>query len=129
MDNESKLRMTKQRQIILQELRKVTSHPTADEVYQMVRKRMPKISLGTVYRNLEILSGMGHVQKISVGGTQKRFDGDISLHSHIRCHDCGRVADLDFKLEPAIESEATKLTDFSILGHRLEFIGLCPDCK
>lgn len=129
MKIENQMRMTKQRQIILEELRKVTSHPTADEVYQMVRKRMPKISLGTVYRNLEILSSLGNVQKISVGGTQKRFDGDISLHSHIRCNECGRVADLDLKLESAIESKANKLTDFSILGHRLEFIGLCPDCK
>lgn len=129
MTVEDRMRITKQRQIILEELKKVTSHPTADEVYHMVRKRMPKISLGTVYRNLEILAGLGHIQKLSVGGTQKRFDGDISLHSHIRCRECGRVADLNIKLDSQIENEASRLTDFVILGHRLEFIGICPACK
>ncbi|OGR05167.1 MAG: transcriptional repressor [Deltaproteobacteria bacterium RIFOXYD12_FULL_50_9] len=129
MSDANRMRMTKQRQIILEELKKVTSHPTADEVYQMVRRRMPKISLGTVYRNLEILAGLGHIQKLSVGGTQKRFDGDISLHSHIRCRDCGRVADLNLKLESHIETEAARFTDFVVLGHHLEFIGICPECQ
>ncbi|MCJ7604005.1 MAG: transcriptional repressor, partial [Desulfobulbaceae bacterium] len=76
MEAKNKLRMTKQRQVILEELRKVKTHPTADDMYQMLRKKMPKISLGTVYRNLEILSESGIIQKLDVGGTQKRFDGD-----------------------------------------------------
>ena len=95
MEAKNKLRMTKQRQVILEELRKVKTHPTADDMYQMLRKKMPKISLGTVYRNLEILSESGIIQKLDVGGTQKRFDGDISIHSHVRCVDCGRVGDID----------------------------------
>ena len=70
-----KSRMTHQRRIILEELRNTRSHPTADEVYEIVRKRIPKISLGTVYRNLELLSESGVIQKLEIGGTQKRFDG------------------------------------------------------
>lgn len=129
MEVNPKLRMTKQRQLILEELHKVKTHPTADDMYQMLRKRMPKISLGTVYRNLEILSESGIIQKIDVGGTQKRFDADTSIHYHVRCTMCGRVADLDFEPYRDVEAEAAKLTDFTILRHRLEFMGICPECR
>lgn len=129
MNINPKLRMTKQRQVILEELRKVKTHPTADDMYQMLRKRMPKISLGTVYRNLEILSESGIIQKLDVGGTQKRFDGDVSVHSHVRCIVCGRVADIDVTPNYNIEEEAQKMTDFVIYRHRLEFTGMCPECQ
>ena len=123
------LRITKQRQLILDELRGVTSHPTADEVYQMVRKRLPKISLGTVYRNLEIMSDCGIIQKLDIGGTQKRFDGNASVHYHVRCIECGRVDDLDLPPDFNVEKEASRLTNFKILRHRLEFTGICPGCR
>ncbi len=123
------LRLTKQRQIILDELRKVISHPTADEIYQMVRKRMPKISLGTVYRNLEIMSDCGIIQKLDVGGTQKRFDGTVENHYHIRCVECNKVADIEMKPNHKVDSEAQKMTSFEVLRHRLEFMGICPGCK
>lgn len=123
------LRITKQRQIILDELMAVTSHPTADEVYQMVRKRLPKISLGTVYRNLELLSTCGVIQKLDIGGTQKRFDGNATTHYHVRCIKCERVDDLDLPADFNFENEAGKVTDFKILRHRLEFSGICPACN
>ncbi|OKY75694.1 MAG: transcriptional repressor [Desulfobulbaceae bacterium DB1] len=129
MEAQNKLRMTKQRQVILEELRKVKTHPTADDMYQILRKRMPKISLGTVYRNLEILSDTGIIQKLDVGGTQKRFDGDISIHSHVRCVVCGKVGDIDIAPGYDIEGEAQKMTDFQIIRHRLEFTGFCPACR
>jgi Fur family ferric uptake transcriptional regulator len=59
--------MTRQRRVILEELRKVNTHPSADEIYEIVRKRLPRISLGTVYRNLEILSESGDIQKLEPG--------------------------------------------------------------
>ena len=93
MLNNLNLRMTRQRKVILEELRKVDTHPSADEVYEMVRKRIPRISLGTVYRNLEILSERGDIQKLELGCTLKRFDGVPENHYHIRCVDCGRVVD------------------------------------
>lgn len=129
MEAQNKLRMTKQRQVILEELRKVKTHPTADDMYQILRKRMPKISLGTVYRNLEILSDTGVIQKLDVGGTQKRFDGDVSIHAHVRCVVCGRVGDIDVALVGDIEAEAQKVSDFQIIRHRLEFTGICPGCR
>ena len=122
------LRMTRQRKVILEELRKVKTHPSADEVYEMVRKRLPRISLGTVYRNLEILSESGDIQKLEPGCSLKRFDGDTSEHCHIRCVHCDRIADAP---QPDIKFDLEKVqsTDFKITGHRLEFFGLCSECS
>ncbi len=121
--------MTRQRQVILDELRKLTSHPTADEVYQLVRRRLPHISLGTVYRNLEILAQNDMVRKLEFGGSQRRFDGTVDNHYHVRCRQCGRMEDLS--VEPLIDLNdvAASQTRFHITGHRLEFMGLCPDCQ
>ncbi len=123
------LRMTKQRRIILEELCKLKSHPTADEMYHILRKRMPRISLGTVYRNLEVLSENGIIQKIDVGGTQKRFDGNAELHYHVRCLKCNRVDDIDVPPDRSIEERARGKTEFSILRHHTEFVGICPACR
>ena len=70
-------------------------HPTADEVYQVVRKRLPRISLGTVYRNLDVLSESGEISRLDRCGAQYRFDGDLEQHYHIRCSSCGRVDDIE----------------------------------
>jgi Fur family ferric uptake transcriptional regulator len=122
------MRLTNQRKVILEELRAVTSHPTADEVYGMVRKRMPRISLGTVYRNLEVLSALGLVRKLENAAGQKRFDGDVSPHHHVRCEICGKVGDI-FDTLDIVGIDQGLRTDFQITGHTLEFTGVCPDCQ
>ena len=122
-------RTTKQRQLILEELRKVVTHPTADEVYAMVRSRLPRISLGTVYRNLEMLAAHGLIQKIDTGGTQRRFDGNAMPHYHIRCMGCGKVDDIPGKAIQSIDDVIKDLSDYEIWGHQLEFRGLCPQCQ
>jgi len=124
-----RLRMTQQRQVILEELRKVTTHPTADEICQVVRQQMPHISLATVYRNLDILAANGLIQKLELAGHQKRFDGDAEEHLHVRCHSCGRIADLPAKPIDVPLEEIQQVTDFKITGHRVEFLGLCPECS
>lgn len=129
LSNQSNLRMTRQRQVILEELRQVNTHPSADEIYEMVRKRLPRISLGTVYRNLEILSESGEIQKVELGSNLKRFDGFAHLHYHIRCVRCDRLVDAPAHINLDIEDRLQSETDFQILGHKLEFSGLCPDCK
>ncbi len=126
--SENCLRVTEQRRIILEELKKVNSHPTANEIYDMVRKRLPKISLGTVYRNLEILSEAGMIQKLELAGTQKRFDGTVENHSHVRCLGCGRVEDISVDPIPGIDVLKGQ-SEYKILWHRLEFMGLCPQCQ
>jgi Fur family transcriptional regulator, ferric uptake regulator len=121
--------MTAQRRIILQELRNVRTHPTAGEIYELVRKRLPRISLGTVYRNLEILSEIGMIQKLEMAGTQKRFDGIVENHYHVRCLRCGRVDDVVANSIPMINEALAEASNYEILWHRLEFVGLCPQCK
>lgn len=129
MEATQKLRMTTQRQVILDELCKLKSHPTAGELCQIVRKRLPRISLGTVYRNLEILSRVGVIQKLDVAGLEMRFDGTVDNHYHLRCMECGRVHDLDMPPMDGLEHAASQLSGFEVMGHRLEFVGRCPDCR
>lgn len=129
MQHDLNLRMTRQRKVILEELRKVDTHPSADEVYEMVRQRLPRISLGTVYRNLEILSERGDIQKLELGCTLKRFDGVAENHYHIRCVDCGRLADAPIDCDIEINHQLKDATSFRIIGHKLEFIGICPVCQ
>ena len=128
MQKHPNLRMTRQRQVILEELRKVNTHPSADEVYEMVRKRLPRISLGTVYRNLEVLSESGQIKKLEPR-TLKRFDGNSSEHFHIRCIRCDRIADVPMPIDFEIDLADMTPIEYEILGHRLEFFGLCPYCS
>ena len=121
-------RNTRQRQVILDELRGLTSHPTAADLYEIVRRRLPRISLGTVYRNLEVLSQLGEIQKLELSGSLKRYDGVCSKHYHIRCVQCNRVADAPIAPLNQIEDELYGTTVYEIIGHNLEFTGLCPDC-
>lgn len=122
------MRLTNQRQVILEELRKVKSHPTANEVYDMVRTRLPRIGLGTVYRNLDLLAEKGIIRKLEVGGEQKRFDGDTSQHYHIRCVDCHRVEDIFIEIDKELERNASSCCNYQILGHHVEFSGICSSC-
>ncbi len=125
----SMIRLTTQRQIILEELSKVKTHPTAGELYDMVRKRLPRIGLGTVYRNLELMAESGMILKIEVGGTQKRFDATTSEHYHIRCSVCGRVDDIDVPVVKELVAQAMGTSSYLIQGHHVEFTGICSDCQ
>jgi Fur family ferric uptake transcriptional regulator len=122
------LRMTKQRAIILEELRKARTHPTADEIYSRVRLRLPRISLGTVYRNLDTLSKAGLIARLQCGGVAKRYDGCIESHCHVRCEVCGRVEDMDIAPSADLERNLSDKTSYRITGHRIEFTGVCPEC-
>src|SRR5210317_493923 len=125
---DNNMRLTNQRQVIIEELKKVTSHPTANEVFDMVRKRLPRIGLGTVYRNLDLLSDRGIIKKLEVGGEQKRFDGDTSPHYHIRCINCNRVDDIFIERHKDLEKSAALCCNFKILDHHVQFSGICSKC-
>lgn len=122
------MRITNQRQVILEELQKVTSHPTANEIFDMVRKRLPRIGLGTVYRNLELLADRKIIRKLEVGGAQKRFDATTTPHYHIRCSNCGRVDDVDMPPRHDLEKRAAICSGYEVHGHHVEFSGACGDC-
>jgi Fur family ferric uptake transcriptional regulator len=120
-------RNTPQRQIILEELSSVTSHPTAAELFSLVRKRLPRISLGTVYRNLEVLHESGQVNKLELAGNETRFDATTSPHLHIRCSGCGRIDDI---MDPGmLVNPPAEMAGYQVQGCRLEYFGLCPDCR
>ncbi len=129
MEKEKNLRSTPQRKVILEELRKLDTHPSADEVYGIVRNYLPRISLGTVYRNLEILTDTGKIQKLELSGALKRYDRNTDKHYHIRCIRCNRVVDAPIPLMHQLENDISAATDFIIIGHNLEFTGLCPACS
>lgn len=124
-----KLRMTHQREIILHELGKCRSHPSADELYARVKKKLPCISLATVYRNLEILSGAGIIRKIEISGRQKRFDWDVDQHDHIYCLKCHRVDNIGLKQHIIKTLTPGQSKGYQIAGCRIEFSGYCPDCQ
>lgn len=122
-------RNTRQRQVVLEELQKLTSHPTATMLYEIVRRRMPKISLGTVYRNLELLARRGLIQKLDFAGGEARFDGTVAPHDHLRCVRCGRVDDVSASEVDLSVAQTNDWGGYQILGHRLEFVGICPRCS
>ena len=120
--------MTAQRRVILDLLRKQETHPTGDELYRLARRRLPRISLGTVYRNLELLSEAGLIRKLALGRTQRRFDGKLDQHYHARCLRCGRVEDVSLHPVSGLERAARRATGYRITGHHVELVGLCPEC-
>lgn len=124
------MRVTMQRKTILETLRSLKSHPTADELYAIIKPRLPRISLATVYRNLELLASEGLIRKILVqGSSQKRFDGNPHPHCHIQCVNCGKVEDI--MIDPSIDpiSLITERKGFDVRGYHIEFSGICEDCR
>jgi len=124
-----KLRMTVQRQIILDQVRADRSHSSADDIYQKVRHKLPRISLGTVYRNLEILSEQGLIKRLGPPGKQMRFDGNVEPHYHVRCVVCDKIEDLPLQPLHDLKEKVSAFTNYLILGHEVDFWGLCPDCQ
>ena len=121
--------MTRQRRVILQKLQQVKTHPSAEEVYEIVRQELPRISLGTVYRNLETLVQSGEIQRLEHCGTTRRFDGNTNNHYHIRCVRCGRVDDVEIDPVQELDDQVRHTTDYQVIGHQLEFLGFCRDCS
>jgi len=125
------LRLTRQRRILLDELRTMSNHPTAFEIFDAVRRKLPRISLATVYRNLELLAEKGLIQRIATAESrQKRFDWDPRPHCHAHCMRCGAVMDI----EPVPEAIALlrggldNLENFKALAARIDFFGHCREC-
>lgn len=120
------MRNTEQKSVILEVLQTHRDHPTADQVYNEVRNILPKISLGTVYRNLEKLSNAGVILKLELGGGQKRFDPNPMEHSHFRCVSCSSVEDLpdNFQIDLPEFPDSNRI----ILGTTLEYYGYCENC-
>jgi len=124
----TKHRMTRQRQLILDVLRNTNSHPTADRIYEQVRQLMPRISLGTIYRNLRVLKEGGEIQELNYGSSYSRFDGNPSGHYHFICRGCGAVSDIELPVMKEINTLAAQVISGKVESHRLEIYGLCAGC-
>lgn len=121
-------RMTKQRRLVLDELRKLKTHPSAEELHAIAQQRMPAISLGTVYRNLDLLWRNGQILKLEMAGAQARYDGDVRPHYHARCRVCGRITDLFVSQVTGISNPRVLDSNFRVTGWRMEFEGVCHSC-
>ena len=129
MENKGFMRNTRQREVILEELARAKDHPTAAELHERVRAHLPRISLGTVYRNLDRLTQLGVVRRLELSGQEARFDADRTAHQHVRCSRCGRVDDLGGVSLEALDEMQGDLAGYRIDGYRLEFHGVCPSCR
>jgi len=121
------MRLTEPRRLILMAVRATDTHPTAEWVHAEVRKRLPRVGLGTVYRNLRLLAREGLLTEIP-SGPSLRFDGRVHRHHHFTCAACGRIFDLEEPVEPRLDARVAARTGFRVSHHRIEFHGLCGRC-
>jgi Fur family ferric uptake transcriptional regulator len=118
-----------QRKVILEELRDLKSHPTANALYKLVSKRLPNISMGTIYRNLDLLSRTGVIQKLDLGGSTARYDGDTDKHYHICCTICGKIDDVYDIPENIINVDLSDIKGYDVYGYHMNFYGICHECR
>ncbi len=124
-------RNTRQQQVVLEYLRGVTSHPTAEEIYENVVTVMPRISLATVYRNLGKMTDAGMIQMLENAGGQRRYDGNPVNHAHAKCEVCGKVFDVEDsdQILKFVQGRYSKSRNgFKVHGCRLILIGTCAEC-
>lgn len=122
------LKYSRQREAIKTYLMNCKTHPTADTIYSSLREEYPNISLGTVYRNLALLTELGEIARISTGDSSEHYDGDTSLHHHFICTRCHRVMDLPAENMDSVMSTASASAPGRIDFCRANFYGICKDC-
>jgi len=123
------LRNSRQRERILALLKQTELHPTADWLYAQLKPEFPSLSLGTVYRNLSLLTEQGLVKKIHSGSTFDRFEARVMQHYHLICTQCDSIRDIELPIYTEINDRASQMTDFLIQEHRIDFYGLCRSCR
>ena len=122
-------RATKQKGAILKVLKNTSSHPTADQIYDEVRREIPNVSKGTIYRNLQVLQEDGAIFALNLNGTISRYEVKQESHYHFRCEKCGQIFDLDEPIDKEIDTRVSRQTGFKVSHHQTEFRGLCKDCQ
>ena len=123
------LSLTRQRRAVIGALTSAESHPTATQVFDAVRSRMPTVTLATVYRNLNTLAELGLVRELHSCSGGARFDVITDDHCHLSCLECGRMDDLRMGILADLTSQAQSATQYVIKGHCLVFQGTCPQCR
>ncbi len=121
-------RKTKQRQLVLDAVRSRSDHPSADQIYLDVRAADDKISRGTVYRNLSILTRQGQILHVKLPMTD-RYESRLDAHYHLLCIGCGSVCDVPVPYDKEFDMQIAEKTGYSIDRHRTLVEGLCPSCQ
>lgn len=126
--NAKKVHYSRQREQIYAYLTERSDHPTAEQVYTHMKKELPNLSLGTVYRNLKFLEDSGKIRRISTSQSAERYDWRCEDHAHFVCRQCGRVRDLH-KINPETVGTAYGVTEKGrILFATVTVEGICEDC-
>ncbi|HOK03839.1 MAG TPA: transcriptional repressor [Victivallales bacterium] len=125
------MRLTKQRKVIIDYLRSLKNHPTADDLFQPLKKRLPSMSLGSLYRNLDVLTKSGIITKLESFGETKRYDGNIEEHFHFQCIKCGSVSDYENQKLYEIRKNLSSILPSSptITSLSIDLKGICEKCK
>lgn len=123
------LRLTPQRQAVLDVLHTSHDHPTAQDVLDRVRRTSPGIGAATVYRALNALVETGRALELDLGDTAARYDANTARHDHVVCVRCGAAADVDAPLPAGLATTVEAVSGFAVTGHDLRFRGLCPTCQ
>ena len=126
---ETKYKHSKQRDKILYLLKNTDMHPTADWIYNQLKGEFPNLSMGTVYRNLNILLEQNLIHKLPFGSTFDRFDGNTAPHHHFICEKCDTIFDIEIPFDDELEQELIRTTNFEVHTHRIVFYGLCEKCR
>lgn len=121
--------LTRQRMAVYQALSRIPHHPTAEEVFLAVKKRLPRISLATVYKNLEALVQCGAAAKLTYGGDSARYDIRTDHHDHVRCLRCGKIWDIEPRAGSSRVTPMELPKGFQVLECRVEFVGYCRSCR
>ncbi len=128
--HKSGLRLTPQRMAICKAVVQSDRHPTAEAIYEQVRREQPSLSLATVYSVLENLAELGLVSILGLMGDNKvHYDGNLSPHLHLRCTNCHKIVDFNAPAIIKMEEKLQRETGFEVLGNRIVYYGLCPDCQ
>lgn len=123
------LRHTRQRELVLEVVRGSMDHPVADLIYERARESDPTISRGTVYRNLNLLSELGEIRKLSMPLGPDHYDFNIEKHYHCICRCCYKVVDADIPYDEKLNEAHAELPGFKTEWHRLILVGLCDECS
>lgn len=122
---------SRQREIILDTLKRNAVHPTADRLLEIIKEEQPDSNIGiaTVYRNLRKLADLGNIKRISGLEDSEHFDHNIHTHYHFLCNECRRVFDVEEDIAPEIIKNTQKQTGFIISDYDIVFHGTCKECQ
>ncbi|MEO7970036.1 MAG: transcriptional repressor [bacterium] len=121
-------RLTRQREAVLGVIREREDHPTANDIFEAARQRLPGISYATVYNSLRFLKEAGLVHEIKFGDSASRYDRETDRHDHALCSQCGKLVDFDLPQAAELMKAAARRSKFKPESVHLTLKGLCPDC-